>query len=113
MVKKLHLKKLSNAGHMIGMHAYNHPYKLSELNYVKQLDELKKNFIHLKKVLNKKPISISYPNGSFNKDTLKIINKLKIKCGFLSNMKSYKKLYPKEYVLRRLDHSIVMKEFIK
>ena len=30
MVKKLHLKKLSNAGHMIGMHAYNHPYKLSE-----------------------------------------------------------------------------------
>ncbi len=112
-LKNSHLKKLSNAGHMIGMHAYNHPYKLSELNYVKQLDELKKNFIHLKKVLNKEPISISYPNGSFNKDTLKIINKLKIKCGFLSNMKSYKKLYPKEYVLRRLDHSIVMKEFIK
>ena len=47
-----------------------------ELTYVKQLDELKKNFIHLKKVLNKEPISISYPNGSFNKDTLKIINKL-------------------------------------
>ena len=113
-LKKLHLKKLSKTGHMIGMHAYNHPYKLSKLNYVKQLDELKKNFIHLKKkVLNKKPISISYPNGSFNKDTLKIIDKLKIKCGFLSNMKSYKKLYPKEYVLKRLDHSIVMREFIK
>ena len=42
-----------------------------------------------------------------------ILDKLKIKCGFLSNMKSYKKLYPKEYVLKRLDHSIVMREFIK
>ena len=39
-----HLKRISKSGHMIGMHAYNHPYKLSRLNYSEQLNELKKIF---------------------------------------------------------------------
>ena len=111
-LKNIHLKKLANNGHIIGMHAYTHPYKLSQLNYKKQLNELKKNFIHLKSILKKKPTSISYPNGSFNKDTIKIITNFGIKCGFLSNMKSYNSLYPENYVLKRLDHSIIMKNLL-
>lgn len=111
-LKNSHLKKLSNSGHEIGMHGYNHPYKLSELNYKKQLNELKRNYIHLEKILKKKPTSISYPNGSFNNNTLKIIDKLEIKCGFLSNMKNYGKQYPRQFVLKRLDHSIIVQQLL-
>lgn len=108
-----HLRKITKEGHTIGMHAYNHPYKLSNLNYKDQLNELKKNLLHIKKVIKKKPISISYPNGSFNYDTLKIIKKLGVKCGFLSNMKNYNSSINKNYLIKRLDHSILLKNFIK
>ena len=107
-----HLKELSKRGHIIGMHAYNHPYKLSELDYESQNNELKRNFNHLKKILKINPVSISYPNGSFNKYTLKIIEKLKLRCGFISNMKSYNSSYKMKFTLRRLDHSNILKNLL-
>ena len=64
-------------------------------------------------MIKKKPISISYPNGSYNRNTLKIIKKLGIKCGFLSNMKKIKLSNKKNYLLNRLDHSILLKNYIK
>ena len=108
-----HLKKIAKNGHIVGMHAYNHPYKLSRLSYEDQLVELEKNYQHLKKTINQKPISISYPNGSFNNNTLKIIKKLGVKCGFLSSMKEHKLIKQKEYLLKRLDHSVLIKNYIK
>ena len=108
-----HLKKIAKNGHIVGMHAYNHPYKLSRLSYEDQLVELEKNYQHLKKTINQKPISISYPNGSFNNNTLKIIKKLGVKCGFLSSMKDHKLIKQKEYLLKRLDHSVLIKNYIK
>ncbi len=107
-----HLINLDKKGHIIGMHAFNHPYKLSELNYINQKNELNKNYQHLKKTLKKKPISISYPNGSFNNHTVQIIKKLGIKCAFISSMKNNRQ-FQKKYVLKRLDHSIILNNLIK
>ena len=112
-LKNIHLKKITEQGHIVGMHAFNHPYKLSQLSYNDQFNELKKNFIHLKKVTKSNPVSISYPNGSFNSNTLKIIKKLGIKCGFLSNMKNYRITNNKNYLFKRLDHSIIKINYIK
>ena len=106
-----HLVNLKKKGHVIGMHAYNHPYKLGELNYKDQKKELTKNYNHLKKVTECKPISISYPNGSFNKDTIRILKSLNISTAFISSMDKFKK-FEKEYVLMRLDHSIIFKNFL-
>ena len=75
--------------------------------------ELKQNFYHIKKTINKAPISISYPNGSFNNSTIKIIKELGIKCGFISSMKNYRKIQQNKYLLKRLDHSILLKNIIK
>lgn len=112
-LKNHHLKKLSKDGHHICMHAYNHPYEMSKLSYENQWKELKRNFYHIKNTINKIPISISYPNGSFNNNTLKIIKELGIKCGFISSMKNYRKLKQKKYLLKRLDHSVLLKNIIK
>mgnify|MGYP001364779801 FL=1 len=111
-LKNYHLKKLSDKKHIIGMHAYNHPYKLSNYKYEEQYKELKKNYKHLKNVLNIKPISISYPNGSFNNITLKIIKKLKVKFGFISSISNYNNIREKNYIIKRLDHSIIIKNFL-
>ncbi len=108
-----HLKKLSNKDHIIGLHAYNHPYKLAELNFNDQQNEINKNYIHLNNLLRKKPISISYPNGSFNNNTLKIVKKLGVICGFTSNMKNYREFNSKDLLIKRLDHSFIIKNYIK
>ena len=84
---------------------------INELKYIKELitrvlDPLKGLILKLN------PISISYPNGSFNKYTLKIIENLRLRCGFISSMKSYNKNYKKKFTLRRLDHSNILKNFL-
>ena len=47
------------------------------------------NYRFIYKITKKKPISMSHPLNSYNRDTLKILKKMKIICGFRST------LYPK------------------
>jgi len=82
------LKKLSDNGHLIGLHSYSHPTALAELSFQEQTDEYRKNYSHLKKVSGKKPVAMSHPCNSYNEDTLKILKELGVYCGFLSNMVS-------------------------
>ena len=101
-----HLTKLSADGHYIGMHAYNHPYALSKLSYEEQFEQLKKNFDHITEVTGKKPVSMSYPNNSYNKHTIKILNELNIICAFRSNMKLVKNTsIDNALIFPRMDHS--------
>ncbi len=107
-MKNYHLVKLSNEKHEIGMHSYNHPYKLGTLSFEEQNNELMKNFKHIKKCTNKKPFSISYPNGSYDNNTIKILKKLKIKVGFCSTMNILSKNKQNKLFFPRLDHSQIL-----
>ncbi len=78
------LKHLVDQGHEIGLHSHNHPYLISKYSKSKQFDEYKTNFDILKSITNIKPISVAYPLGIYNNDTLAIMNELKIKIGFKS-----------------------------
>ncbi len=111
-LKNHHLKILSNKGHEIGLHCYNHPYLLEKLSYSNQKKQLIKNYNHIFKVTKKKPICISYPNGSFNKNTIKIIKNLNLKFAFISNMYAKKNIV-KNYVIPRVDHSTLLKKLTK
>ena len=54
------------------------------------MKEIKNSKIFLEKIINKKVEYFCYPYGnklSYNLDTLKILNKLKFKFGFLANPK--------------------------
>ena len=104
-----HLKKLSADGHYIGMHAYNHPYAMSELSYDVQLEQLKNNYDHITDVTGKNPVSMSYPNNSYNKNTIKILNELNIISGFRSNMVLVKSTnINKSLIIPRMDHSNII-----
>ncbi|MBD1161754.1 polysaccharide deacetylase family protein [Pelagibacterales bacterium SAG-MED15] len=87
---KKDLINLNKKGHMIGMHSFSHPYKMSKLTIKKQRLEYLKNFNYLKRILKKKPISMSHPLDSYNKNTLKILTNIGILCGFRSHSKAPK-----------------------
>lgn len=99
------LKQLNGNGHLIGLHSYSHPTALADLSYQEQFNEYQKNYLHLKQVLGKNPVAMSHPCNSYNEDTLKILNNLGIRCGFLSNM-VYKGVSNLE--ISREDHSNLM-----
>ena len=106
-LRNKHLKILHRNGHNIGMHAYNHPYRLASMSKKDQLRELKKNFFHIKKTIGVKPNSISYPNGSFNNSTITILKKFKVNCAFISSAKDYKN-YPWNFVIKRIDQNNIL-----
>jgi peptidoglycan/xylan/chitin deacetylase (PgdA/CDA1 family) len=80
------LKDLNSKGHCLGLHSYDHPLCLSRLSYKEQFRQYYKNYHHLKKICNKKIISMSHPLNAYNKDTLRVLRRLGIICGFRSNM---------------------------
>ena len=101
-----HLKKIHNNGHEIGLHAYNHPYALNKMKYQEQYKQLNKNYNHIKSIIKYKPVSIAYPNNSFNNNTIEIIKKLGVKIGFRSNIRTFKtNKINKNFYYPRLDHS--------
>jgi peptidoglycan/xylan/chitin deacetylase (PgdA/CDA1 family) len=88
-LNKKEIKYLSSLGMIIGSHTESHTL-LSRLNFKQQMKEIKNSKIFLEKTINKKVEYFCYPYGnklSYNLDTLKILNKLKFKFGFLAHPK--------------------------
>ena len=80
------LKNLSLKGHHIGLHSYDHPFALSKLSIQEQSDQYEKNYRHIRKVCGREPQSMSHPLNSYGADTLKVLEKKGIVCGFRSVM---------------------------
>ena len=100
------LKEISSSGHEIGLHSHTHPYDMKNLTYEEQLEEYSKNKSFLTRICGREPISVAYPLGSFNFDTLKVMKKLEIKIGFISStnlVSKYKILDNKFLLLPRID----------
>lgn len=89
--KKIWLTKndityLCKNNHVIGMHSFTHPPKISKLSYKEQENEYRKNYKTLKLICNKEISSMSHPMNSYNHDTFKILKKMGIVCGFKADM---------------------------
>jgi peptidoglycan/xylan/chitin deacetylase (PgdA/CDA1 family) len=80
------LKDLSQKGHLIGLHSYDHPTDIAKLSRSEQIDQYQKNYRHIKRVCKKEVVSMSHPCNSYNEDTIRILEGLGILCGFRSNM---------------------------
>ena len=77
---------LSQEGHAIGLHSFSHPTVLTSLPLSEQEAEYKANHQHLSAITGSTPESMSHPLNSYSKDTLEILKKLNIVCGFCSYM---------------------------
>lgn len=109
-MKNYHLKRLHSTGHVIGLHSHTHPMLMNQLTYRKQLKEYATNADVLTRLLGDKPQSMSHPRNSYNPTTLKILKKLGIRVGFLSNMASGTK---SKLELPREDHANIIKLIYK
>ena len=99
------------------MHSHSHPTLLENLNYNDQKNEYKKCLFTISKILNKPQNEInfmSHPCGSYNIDTLKILEELGIKLGFKQVMtiepeKGMKKINNSSLEIARQDHADIFK----
>jgi peptidoglycan/xylan/chitin deacetylase (PgdA/CDA1 family) len=111
------LKTLDNLGHIVGLHSHSHPTLLEKLTYEEQKKEYEKSISVISRITNKSTSSIkcmSHPCGSYNKDTLEILNKMDIRLGFKQIMsveseKGMKKINNSHLEIARQDHAEIIK----
>ena len=78
------LEEMKKMGMLFGSHGNTHRW-LNTLDYFEQKDEIENSFISLQKmdIISKDdPITMCYPFGAFNNETIKILNDLKADIGF-------------------------------
>ena len=106
-LNKKEIRYLSSLGMIIGSHSESHTL-LSRLTFKKQFEEIKNSKIFLEKIINKNIDTFCYPYGgkiSYNKNTLKILKKLKFKLAYSVEYKdiNFKDINNKPYELPRYD----------
>lgn len=83
-MSKAQLKELSEYGIDIESHTNTHCH-LNTLPYDKQLEELKKSKQTLEEILDKEVLSIAYPFGDFNEDSVKAAKEAGYSIAFTTN----------------------------
>jgi peptidoglycan/xylan/chitin deacetylase (PgdA/CDA1 family) len=80
------VRRLSDAGHAIGLHSYNHPYDVASLTRAEQYAQYARNHEQIGAATGKAPVSMSHPLNSYNADSLGVLRELGIRCGFRATM---------------------------
>ncbi|MEA5088404.1 polysaccharide deacetylase family protein [Solidesulfovibrio sp.] len=101
------LKTLKSQGHVVGLHSYSHPTRLSAMAVSLQRDEYQRNSEHLENILGTQSDSMSHPCNSYNQATLSILEDLGIKIGFRANMRHMSECTRFEFP--REDHANIVK----
>lgn len=106
-LNKKEIKYLKSLGMIIGSHSENHAL-LSRLSYAEQFKELNNSKIFLERIINNNIDFFCYPYGgkiSYNKNSLKILKKLKFKLAFSVEFRdiSLNDIKKKPYELPRYD----------
>ncbi len=110
---KKDLVRLNKLGHIVGIHSHSHPTVINNLSYRSQKYEYSKCLQIVSKILKSsksKIYSMSHPCGNFNKNTLKILDKLDLKLGFKNNMeinenKKIKNALYNKFLINRENHT--------
>ena len=107
-MSKTDIKKLIRDKNIIGLHSETHPANIYKLTFSQQYRNYKNNLNFFKKNLGYTSKSMSHPFGRYNLTTLKVLKKLKIDLGFLSETKKLRNRSNLE--INRLDHIEVLKK---
>jgi len=100
------LRTLHDEGHVIGLHSYSHPTRLSSLSTKGQREEYEKNLEHLAQVLGQAPVCMSHPCNSYGPETLTILDELGVRFGFCADMQEVRDRSRFEFA--RENHSNIM-----
>ena len=100
------VRDIAKSGHLVGLHSYSHPTKMSKLSYDDQLYQYSENYKHLTSIVGD-VVSMSHPGGDYNDDTFKILGEIGIKIGFRSNISET--TIKSKFEVPREDHANIYK----
>lgn len=80
------IRKLSAAGHEIGLHSHTHPTFMEALPEAEQREEYSKNQICLMELYGSKCRAMAHPCNSYSERTLEVLRDLGVSVGFRANM---------------------------
>ena len=100
------VRDIAKSGHLVGLHSYSHPTKISKLSYNDQLYQYSENYKHLTSIVGD-VVSMSHPGGDYNDDTIKILGEIGIKIGFRSNISET--TIKSKFEVPREDHANIYK----
>lgn len=103
------IKELASTGHAVGLHSHTHPTNLKALTRVQQEAEYRRNFDIISNATGSVPWSVSYPCGSYNRDTDSIMKSLGINCGFDATMHPYSN----SLHIPRIDHAYLIADAVE
>lgn len=84
------VRYLSKNSHEIGLHSHTHPTTIGNYSYSAQMDEYYKNKVEIENIIKKEVISMSHPCGSYNSETLKVLEEINVKIGFCKSLNNIK-----------------------
>lgn len=94
--------QLQKSGHRIGLHSHRHHY-YADLNYEEQYEDFDTSISILNRIgVYMNELSIAYPYGSFDQNTISLLGEFELQNGFIDNMNIVSK-EPLELVRPRLD----------
>ena len=80
------LRHLQELGHIVGLHSHTHPFEIRRLPLRAQREEYGANYDFLRRVLARRPRTMSHPCNSYSDVTLRILEDLGVRIGFRANM---------------------------
>lgn len=102
-LNKNHAKEMLKNGMFFGSHGSNHEW-LEYMSYHQQYEDIKKSKKNILQIgVKPEHMTICYPFGSYNLDTLKVVKKLKFKYGFANYSKNVISLNKQRFFLPRID----------
>lgn len=79
------VRHLRDEGHGFSLHSHSHPTTLSQLSYVEQRSEYLANASWFESNLGLTPEFVAHPCGSYDNNTIAILDELGIRIGFRSS----------------------------
>ena len=81
------IRLMEKLGMHIGFHSHNHVW-LNSLSKEEQESQIKSSINYFKEIgINTEKMTISYPYGGYNEDTIELMKKYKIPLGFTTEVK--------------------------
>jgi len=109
-MSEVHIKELSNAGHIIGLHTHNHPTNCAALLKADQNHEYAENIRVLESITGSRSRTMAHPCGSYNADTLDVLKDLGVELGFRADMDGAAGSLLEQ---PRMDHAVLLKLMAK